>query len=469
MQTTVMFRKQLASLFLASLVLAPIYAEAPQRPPNLIFVLADDLGYGDVGCYGQKLIHTPNLDRLAADGMRFTQFYAGSTVCAPSRCCLMTGYHTGHGWIRSNARMNLRPTDVTVAKILKERGYATGLFGKWGLGIDGGTGVPTRQGFDEFYGYLDQVHAHNYYPSFLMRGEKRESLQNEVPPVKDTHPFGTGVATRKVQYSHDVITTEAFSFIERNKDQPFFLYLAWTIPHANNEAKATTGNGCEVPDQGIYKDETWPAAQKGYAAMISYMDRDVGRLRELLRKNGLEQNTLIIFSSDNGPHKEGGNDPDFTKSAGPLRGIKRDLYEGGIRVPTIACWPGHVKPGVVSDHVGAFWDVLPTFADLAGATDKIPQGIDGISFAPTLLGNGSQPQHDDLYWVFYERGGARALRMGNWKAVQQPIKGPIELYDLSKDVGEKNNVAAKHSDIVETMRKRMDAAFATNEQWKLPK
>jgi uncharacterized sulfatase len=456
-------------LALAFAATARLHADSPNRPPNLIFVLADDLGYGDVGCYGQKLIQTPNLDRLAADGMRFAQFYAGSTVCAPSRCCLMTGYHAGHSWIRSNARMNLRPTDVTVAKVLKDRGYATGLFGKWGLGTEGGEGVPTKQGFDEFYGYLDQVHAHNYYPSFLMRGEKREPLQNVVPPVKDTHPFGTGVATKKVEYSHDVITTEAFSFITRNKDRPFFLYLAWTIPHSNNEAKATTGNGCEVPDLGIYKDKPWPEPQKGYAAMITHMDRDIGRLRDLLKALGLDEDTLIIFSSDNGPHQEGGNDPKFTQSGGPLRGIKRDLYEGGIRVPTIACWPGHVKAGVVSDFVGAFWDVLPTFAEIAGAPDKVPANIDGISFVPTLLGKGDQRAHDELFWVFYERGGSRALRMGNWKAVQQPMKAPIELYDLSQDVGEQHNLAAKHPDVVEMMRKRMDAAFTTSKEWKLPK
>ncbi len=464
-----MFRAFVLPLIFACLAFTPVHSESPKRPPNLIFVLADDLGYGDVGCYGQKLIQTPNLDRLADDGMRFTQFYAGSTVCAPSRCCLMTGYHGGHGWIRSNARLDLRPIEVTVAKILKERGYATGLFGKWGLGTEGGTGQPTRQGFDEFYGYLDQVHAHNYYPSFLMRGEKRERLKNEVPPGKNKSPFGSGVASQKVEYSHDLITTAAFSFIERNKDQPFFLYLAWTIPHANNEARAATGNGCEVPDLGAYKDKPWPEAEKSYAAMVSYMDRDVGRLRELLKKEGLEQDTLIIFSSDNGPHKEGGNDPGFFKSAGALRGIKRDLYEGGIREPTIACWPRKVKAGTVSDYIGAFWDVLPTFAELADASNKIPAGIDGISFAPTLLGQGRQREHEELYWVFYERGGARALRMGNWKAVQQPIKAAIELYDLGNDIGEKDNVATAHPDVVEAMHKRMDAAFTTTEQWKLPK
>jgi uncharacterized sulfatase len=458
----------LIAFFALLALLYPLPAQQPKRPPNIIFLLADDLGYGDLGCYGQKQIQTPNIDRLAADGMRFTQFYAGSTVCAPSRCTLMTGYHTGHCWIRANALMNLRPTDVTVAKVLKDAGYATGLFGKWGLGTEGGEGQPTRQGFDEFYGYLDQNHAHNYYPAFLMRGEKREPLKNEVPEKKNSS-FGTGVATKKVEYSHDLITREAFSFIERNKSKPFFLYLALTIPHANNEAFQAKKNGAEVPDLGAYKDKPWPEPQKGLAAMITYMDRDVGRLRELLKKLNLENDTLIFFSSDNGPHKEAGNDPAFNKSGGPLRGIKRDLYEGGIRVPTIASWPGRIKPGQVSDMIGAFWDVPPTLAELAGAAAKMPKDIDGLSFVPTLLHERAQAEHKSLYWVFYERGGAQALRMGQWKAVQQPMNKPIQLYDLSKDLGETTDLAAQHPQIVKEMESEMQAAFKANERWKLPK
>jgi arylsulfatase A-like enzyme len=441
---------------------------AAERPPNIIIVLADDLGYGDLGCYGQKEIKSPNLDKLAADGMRFTQFYAGSTVCAPSRCALMTGLHTGHSWIRGNAAMNLRPDEFTIAKLLKSGGYAAGLCGKWGLGTEGGVGQPTRQGFDEFYGYLDQVHAHNYYPAFLMRGEKREILKNEVPP-KDASPFGSGVATKKVEYSPDLIDREAFAFIERHRSQPFFLYLALTIPHANNEAHAANGNGSEVPDLGEYKDKPWSEPQKGFAAMITHMDRGVGQLREVLRKHGLEESTLILFSSDNGPHKEAGNDPAISKSGGPLRGIKRDLYEGGIRVPTIACWPGKIRAGSVSEHVGAFWDVPKTLAEISRLADKLPQGLDGVSFAPTLLGKGTQPEHADLYWAFFERGRARALRMKNWKAVQQPLTKPVQLFDLAHDVAETTDVAAKHPDVVAEMTRRMDAAWTPSEKWKLAK
>ena len=269
----------------------------------------------------------------------------------------MTGLHTGHCFIRGNARQNLRPTDVTVARILKEAGYVTGLVGKWGLGHEGSTGVPTRQGFDYFYGYLDQVHAHNYYPAFLMRNEKRVPLKNEVPPGRG--PFGTGVATKKVEYSHDLLMKETLDFIDRGKDKPFFLYLALTIPHANNEAGK---KGMEVPDLGIYKDKDWPAPQKGHAAMITRMDAGVGRLLAHLKQLGLDENTIVFFSSDNGPHKEGGADPLFNRSSGPLRGHKRALTEGGIRVPFLARWPGKIAAGSTSHFVGAFWDVLPTLA-----------------------------------------------------------------------------------------------------------
>ncbi len=437
-------------------------AETPPRP-NIIFILADDLGYGDLGCYGQKRIQTPNLDRMAQQGMRFTQFYAGSTVCAPSRCALMTGLHTGHTRIRGNARDDLTPQDVTVARVLKQAGYTTGLFGKWGLGNEGGTGVPTKQGFDEFYGYLDQHHAHNYYPAWLMHNEKRVPLKNEVPGMG---PFGKGVATKKIEYSHDLIMQQALAFLERHKARPFFLYLALTIPHANNEGGK---NGMEVPDLGIYKDRDWPAAQKAHAAMITRMDADVGKLLDWLKKNGLDDNTIVFFSSDNGPHREGGNNPDFNDSNGPLRGIKRDLYEGGIRVPTLVRWPGKVKAGSTTDFVGAFWDLFPTLADLAGVPEKVPARLDGLSFAPTLLGHTErQKQHESLYWAFYERGGARALRMGKWKAVQQPIHSPIQLFNLDQDLGEKNDVAAKHPDVVARMKKLMDDADTPSPRYKWP-
>jgi len=446
------------------LLAAPWPAPAADRAarPIIIFILADDLGYGDLGCYGQKRILTPHLDRLAAEGQRFTQFYSGSTVCAPSRCCLMTGLHTGHALIRGNGRDSLRPQEVTVARLLKEAGYTTGLVGKWGLGEEGSPGVPTKQGFDSFYGYLDQVHAHNYYPHFLMRNEQRVPLANEVPPGKG--PFGSGVATKKVAYSHDLLTAEALKLVEDNRDRPFFLYLAWTIPHANNEAGK---QGMEVPDLGVYGDKDWPAPQKAHAAMISRLDADVGRLLALLKRLGLDDRTLVLFSSDNGPHREGGNDPDFNHSSGPLRGIKRDLYEGGIRVPLIARWPGQVPAGKTSEHIGAFWDVLPTLCELAGA--KTPAGLDGISFAATLLGKrGAQKQHEALYWAFYERGGARAARMGKWKAVQQPLGQPLQLFDLDRDLGEKENLAASQPDVVAAMKKRLDAEYTPSERWKFP-
>jgi arylsulfatase A-like enzyme len=437
-------------------------AVAADEPPSVIFIMADDLGYGDLGCYGQKIIQTPNLDRMAQEGMRFTDFYAGSTVCAPSRCVLMTGYHTGRAFIRGNGKDNLRPEDVTVAEVLKGAGYTTGLVGKWGLGHEGSTGVPTRQGFDYFFGYLDQHHAHNYYPTFLMRNEQRAPLKNVVPGEGD---WGQGVATEKVEYSHDLMAEEALEFIDRNRDKRFFLYLALTIPHANNEARE---KGMEVPDCGQYADRDWPEPQKGHAAMISRMDRDVGRLLERLKQHGLDEKTLVFFTSDNGPHAEGGNDPDFADSNGPLRGIKRSLHDGGIRVPMIARWPGKIEAGAETDFAGAFQDVLPTLAELAGAADAAPSDIDGLSFLPTLLGRGEQKQHDHLYWAFYERGGAQAIRQGPWKAVQQPIHTPVRLYNLDKDLGEENDVAAEHPDLVAQLKTKMADAYEPSDRWTFP-
>ena len=430
--------KRLCAIAAAFLLPQLALAAEPPRPPSIVFILADDLGYGDLGCYGQKRIKTPNLDRLAAEGMRFTQFYAGDTVCAPSRCCLMTGFHTGHATVRGNALVPLRPQDVTVAMLLKDAGYATGLVGKWGLGEPDTTGVPNRKGFDYFYGYLNQVHAHNYYPDYLWRNQ--EKLVIEGNEVKD------GVATKRSQYSPDLFTKEALAFVDRSRDKPFFLYLAYTTPHANNERGAKEGNGMEVPDDAPYSDEKWPQVEKNYAAMVTRLDADVGKLMKRLKDLNLDENTIVFFSSDNGPHKEGGQDPTFFGSGGPLRGIKRDLYEGGIREPMIVRWPGKVKAGVVSDQVGAFWDFLPTAADLAGV--KAPPGLDGVSLAPTLLGTGKQAQHEFLYWEFHERGFQQAVRMGDWKAVRLKVGGPLELYDLKTDVGEKHDVAADHADVV---------------------
>lgn len=428
-------------------------ADAPK--PNIILILADDLGYGDLGCYGQKKIQTPCLDRMAADGMRFTQFYAGSTVCAPSRSVLMTGQHTGHCWVRGNAGKNnargqiLRPQDVTVAKVLHDAGYATALIGKWGLGEPGSSGIPTKQGFDYFFGYLNQLHAHNYYPAFLWRNEERVKLKNEVPPgnVGDGE-FGQGWATKRIEYSHDLFAADALKWVERNRSKPFFLYLAITTPHANNEGTRGTGNGQEVPDYGIYKDRDWTEPNKGQAAMITRMDRDIGRLLAKLKELGLDERTLVLFSSDNGHHKEGGNDPEFFDANGPLRGMKRDLYDGGIRVPFIARWPGRIKAGVVSDHVGYFGDFMATAAELAGV--EPPSNLDSISFTPTLLGQPElQKRHDYLYWEFHERGFAQAVRLGDWKAIRFGTKKPLELYDIKNDLGEERNVAAQHPEVVE--------------------
>jgi arylsulfatase A-like enzyme len=437
---------------------------AGKMPPNVILILADDLGYGDVGCYGQKHIRTPRLDRMAGEGLRFTQFYAGSTVCAPSRCVLMTGLHVGHAYIRGNARNNLRPEDVTVAEVLQSAGYATALVGKWGLGHEGSSGVPTRQGFDSFLGYFGQNHAHNYYPHFLWRNEQRVSLKNVVPkPGRD----GQGVASAKVEYSHDVFVAEALRFIEASKERPFFLFLALTIPHANNEAGK---EGMEVPDLGEYAGRDWPPPRRAHAAMISRMDRDVGRILDRLQQLKLDERTLVLFTSDNGPHREGGYDPDWNDSNGPLRGIKRDLYEGGIRVPLIARWPGRIQPGV-SEHVGHFADVMPTLAELAGepARHALPPNLDGLSFVPTLLGRpAEQKQHDYLYWEFYEKGGSRAVRLGNYKGVCVPYHGPVQLYDLSRDVGERHDIAQQQPAVVERIRAILANARTPSELWEPP-
>ncbi len=437
----------------------------PANRPNIIFILADDLGYGDPGCYGQERIKTPSLDRMAEEGMRFTQHYAGSTVCAPSRCVLMTGLHTGHCLVRGNARVPLRPSDVTVAELLKKAGYATGIVGKWGLGEPGSTGIPNKKGFDYWFGYLNQRHAHNYWPEYLWRNTEKVRLRNVVKPV---NPPG-GVATKRVEYSHDLFAKEALAFVERNKDRPFFLYLAYTIPHANNEARQ---KGMEVPSLEPYADKDWPEPQKGHAAMITRMDGDIGKLFVELKELGIDENTLVIFSSDNGPHKEGGADPRFFKSSGPLRGYKRALYEGGIRVPTLARWPGKIKPGSVSDHISGFWDFLPTCAELAGF--KAPKDIDGISMVPTLLGKPQkQNKHEFLYWEFHEQGKKQAVRMGDWKGVRLNVarkpNGPIELYNLKTDIGEKNNVADQHPDIVAKIAQYMKTARTPSKNWPWPK
>jgi len=434
--------------------------------PNIIFVLADDLGYGDLGCYGQKTIQTPNIDRLAAEGMRFTDHYAGCTVCAPSRCSLMTGLHTGHTYVRGNREVRPMgqlplPADTeTLPRTLKQAGYRTALIGKWGLGGPDSTGTPNQQGFDYFYGYLCQRHAHNYYPEFLFRNDRRVPLRNKVAGDR---PDGAGVATEKVDYSYDLMAAEALKFVEENREGPFFLYLAITIPHANNEAGQ---QGMEVPDYGIYAEKDWPDAQKGHAAMISRLDRDMGRLIGKLKDLGIDDNTVVFFTSDNGPHREGGADPSFFDSNGPLRGIKRDLYEGGIRVPLIARWPGRIAAGTESDHVSAFWDFLPTLATLGGA--KGPKSTDGVCLVPTLLNIAhKQKEHEFLYWEFHERGSNQAVRMGRWKAVRSGASGKLELYDLRTDLGETNDVANQHPDVVAKIENHLATARTESQYWPL--
>jgi len=466
------FNGCLALVMILGFVASPLHA-APKEQPNLIFILADDLGYGDLGSYGQRLIKTPRLDRMAREGLRFTQFYAGSTVCAPSRCVLMTGLHLGHCKVRGNGsgpEQALGPVDVTVADVLSGAGYSTALIGKWGLGdMRPGTeqGMPNRQGFDYFFGYANQVHAHNYYPDFLWRDETRVSLPNELKlNPKSYGGFTGGAATKRVVYSHDLFAEESLQWIQHHQDDPFFLYLALTIPHANNEGASLFGDGAEVPDYGPYAETDWPNQDKGQAAMITRMDRDVGRILDLLTELGIAKETLVIFSSDNGPHDESRHRPERFAPGGPLRGMKRDLYEGGIRVPTIAWWPGTVQPGRVSDHVGYFGDLIATAGDLTGA--KIPKGLDSISFLPTLKGRGKQKSHKYLYWEFYERGGSRALLWGDWKAVRPRWSADIELFNLKTDLSEGTNVASEHPEVVKKITRMMEQAHNPSPDWTPP-
>lgn len=421
--------------------------------PNIIFILADDLGYGDLGCYGQQLIKTPNIDQLAEEGMRFTQYYAGSTVCAPSRSVLMTGLHTGNTYVRGNgAEKNVIPSSaVTIAEVLKSQGYRTGMIGKWGLGEENTAGRPGNQGFDFYFGYLNQVLAHNYYPDYLLKNGDTVKLNNEVVYVDTTHwSKGLGsYSTKKVDYAHDLFTEEAISFIEREQNKPFFLYLPYTIPHNNGEAPQ--GQMWEVPSYGIYEKKNWTSSQKSYAAMISRLDRDVGLIIKKLKDISIDNNTLLVFTSDNGPVLPGINER--FDSNGELRGGKRDLYEGGIRVPMIARWPGHISAGVTSDHISASWDFFSTLAELAGVKN-IPAN-DGISLLPTWLDQDIQEVHPYLYWEFPAVGGRLAIRKGNWKAVKYNyFSSPgsdLELYNLAEDVGEQNNIAAENPEIVKEM------------------
>jgi len=417
-----------------------------RKRPNIIFIMADDLGYGHLGCYGQKLIRTPNIDRLASEGMRFTQAYAGCTVCAPSRSVLMTGLHMGHTPVRGNSGgIPLREEDVTVAEVLKEAGYATGCFGKWGLGDAGTSGVPTRQGFDEFFGYLHQVHAHFYYPEYLWHNDKKVPLPGNA-------------SGKRGQYSHDVILERALEFIRRNRDRPFFCYVPATIPHV----ELVVPEDSMRPYRGKFKEEFIKDPRPGYisaresfatyAGMISRLDDGVGQIMALLRRLSIDDNTVVFFTSDNGA--QGGpwqRLVEMFNGSGPLRATKGSMCEGGIRVPMVARWPGKIKPGTLNEHVWYFADVMPTLAELPGATP--PKGLDGISIMPTLLGeevaSRKQREHEYLYWELGTGKRLRqAVRMGNWKAIRPQSGASLELYDVSTDIGESNNVATQHPDIV---------------------
>jgi arylsulfatase A-like enzyme len=473
LRLSAMILRRLHACLFSLLVTGAVAAFAQAPRPNIIFILADDLGYGELGCYGQKLIQTPHLDRMAAEGMRFTQFYAGSTVCAPSRSVLMTGQHLGHTRVRGNAggrakeAQTLQKDDVTVARVLQQAGYATGLVGKWGLGELGSVGEPRRQGFDYFFGFLNQGHAHNHYPAFLWRNGEKVPLPNLVTPVGDTE--GVGYATKRVVYADDLCTEDSLAFVERNKDKPFFLFVSLVTPHANNERSRALGDGNEVPDYGIYADRPWKDSVKGHAAMITRLDHDVGLLLTRLKKLGLDERTLVMFSSDNGPHREGGPDydPAFFAASGPLRGLKRSLTDGGIRVPFLARWPGRIKAGVVSDHVGYFGDLMATWAELGGG--QAPAKLDSLSLVPTLLGRGGQVKHEFLYWEFYEQGISQAVLLdGRWKAIRlKSLTAPIELYDLRADLAEKPDVAAQHPALVARAAELFKTARFDNEHWQL--
>jgi arylsulfatase A len=455
-------------LLLSALTGGTQRAQAP-RPPNILLIQADDLGYGDLSAYGQTRFQTPSLDRLAREGIRFTQYYSGSTVCAPSRTALMTGMHTGHAWIRGNGALPegdtpLRPEDVTIAEVLRDAGYRTAVIGKWGLGQPGTTGQPDRQGFEYAFGFLDHRHAHRQFTDHLWRNGERVDTDLD----KD--------------YVNDLFTKEAGAFIEQSDPRPFFVYLNYTVPHAelrvpddslepfrgrfpekpfaNPAADARqTGARPDAPSLG-YRSQ--PAPFAAFAAMITRMDRDIGRLVDRLGARGIDRQTLVMFISDNGPHREGGADPAFFKSSGPLRGIKRDLYEGGIRVPNIARWIGTIPAGRVSDHVWAHWDVLPTLADLARA--RVPAGLDGMSMSRALRGE-RQPSHPFLYWEFHERGFQQAVRMGRWKAVRLKPGAALELYDLDADPGEQREIAAAHPDVVTRIEAYLKTARTESARW----
>lgn len=427
-----------------------------QEKPNIIFIMADDLGYGDLGCYGQEKIQTPRIDQLAKEGMCFTDFYAGATVCAPSRCSLLTGKHNGHAHVRGNyeighwdsflGQLPIPEDEITIFEVLKQKDYATSCYGKWAMGRAESSGAPDRHAVDDFLGYNCQRHAHSYYPYYLEgnRGQKHWQKGNKREPGGET-------------YSHDVLAEKALEYIKLNKDTNFFMYVPFTIPHTP----------FHVPDLGIYEGKNWEKNLKIQAAMITRMDKDLGRIMDLLKQLGIDDKTIVFFTSDNGAHGGGGT-LDFFKASGPLRGRKRDLYEGGIRAPMIVRWPGKIEAGSVSNHAGAFWDIMPTLAEITGT--EAPGEIDGISFLPELLGK-EQSKHHHLYWEFYEQNGKQAVRKGKWKAVRLNLHynfygAPVELYNLEEDIAESNNVADQHPEIVEDMLGLMKASHCPSDYFK---
>ena len=455
---------------LASTAIIFSQAAAAERP-NLIWIMADDLGYAELGCYGQQVIATPHIDRMAKEGMRFTHFYAGATVCAPSRSVLMTGLHHGHTRVRGNAgQINpaaqaLQPGDVTVAGVLQKAGYKTALIGKWGLGNIGAaeSGLPRKHGFDYFFGYLSQHHAHNHFPDFLWRNEEQVKLPNVVTPVGGD---GGGYATEAVQYADDLFADDALRFVSENKSNPFFLYWSMVIPHANNERGRILGDGAHVPDYGPYADKNWPNQDKGQAAMITRLDSYVGRMLDHLRMLGIAENTLVIFTSDNGPHNESKHDLTRFNPAGPYSGIKRSLTDGGIRVPFVAWWPEHIKAATESSHVGYFPDWLPTASQLAGVS--APDGTDGLSLVPVLTGNSNaQKKHEFLYWEFHEGGFKQAaLYDGRWKGIRSG--GPdaaVQLFDQESNVAENKNLADQFPEIARKIEAYLDTARTPLPDW----
>ncbi len=423
---------------------------ASEKKPNIIFIMADDLGYADLGCYGQKVIKTPHIDALASEGLRFTDCYAGSTVCAPSRSVLLTGLHTGHTRVRGNfgiggvtglggkdGRISLKKEDVTIAEVLKQVGYTTGMTGKWGLGEPNTSGEPNSQGFDEWFGYLNQRRAHTYYPTFIWRNRERVDLKGNA-------------GGKQTEYTHDMFAAFALEFIRENKHKPFFLYLPYCVPHSHYE----------IPNTDPYTDKPWTKNEKIHAAMVTRLDQNIGQMMSLLKELKLDDHTIVFFCSDNGAAKRWDGRFD---SSGLLRGHKRDMYEGGIRTPMIVRWPGHVEAGSENDLPWYFADVLPTLADIAGT--KAPADIDGISVLPTILGKKQDLGDRFLYWEFFEGGFQQAVRWGKWKAVKLKPEATLELYDLSNDIGETNNVATKHPKVIATIERYLETARTESKEF----